>query len=86
MINLETISASPHFSMNHKRKLIEEYEKLKERADFMEWQLAKTAGALAHEWRETFDELQDVEFYLWLIETFGTDEDKENAGIEDEEE
>lgn len=62
------------------------YEDLKERADFMEWQLAKTAGALAYEWRETFDELADKEFYLWLIERFGTDEDKENAGIEGEEE
>ena len=66
--------------------LIEVYEKLKERADFMEHQLAKTAGALAYEGRETLDNLGDKEFYLWFIEAFGTDEDMANAEIEDEEE
>ena len=67
-------------------RILDAYDDLKKRADFMEWQLAKTAGALAYEWREPFDELGDKEFYLWLIETFGTDEDKEYAGIEGEEE
>lgn len=66
--------------------LIEAYEDLKEKADFMEHQLAKTAGALAYEGRETLDDLGDVEYYLWFIERFGTDEDMAHAEIEDEEE
>ena len=68
------------------RKLIEVYEKLKEGADFMESQLAKMAGALAYEGRETLDELGDGDFYLWFVERWGNDDDKANAGIEDEEE
>ena len=67
-------------------QLIEAYDDLKKRADFMESQLAKTAGALAYEGGEALDNLGDRDFYLWLIETFGTDEDKESAGIEGEEE
>ena len=62
------------------------YEDLKKKADFMESQLEKTAGALAYEGRETLDELGDGEFYLWFVERWGDDEAKENAGIEGEEE
>ena len=47
-------------------------------------QLAKMAGALAYE--ELLDQLGDVEYYLWFIETFGTDMDKAMAGITQEEE
>ena len=67
-------------------RLIEAYEDLKEKADFMESQLAKTAGALAYEGRETLDDLGDGEYYLWFIERWGTDEDMAHAEIEDEEE
>lgn len=56
------------------------------KADFMESQLAKMAGALAYEGREALDELQDVEFYLWFIEAWGTHEDMEHAEIQEEEE
>jgi len=47
-------------------------------------QLSKMAGALAYE--ELLDQLGDVEYYLWFIETFGTDMDKAMAGITQEEE
>ena len=47
-------------------------------------QLAKMAGALAYE--ELLDQLGDVEYYLWFIESWGTESDMENAGIEEEEE
>ena len=67
-------------------RLIEVYEDLKQKADFMEHQLVKMAGALAYEGRETLDDLGDVEYYLWFIERFGTDEDMAHAEIEDEEE
>tara|TARA_Y100001951_G_C11283449_1_gene267014 strand:- start:1505 stop:1681 length:177 start_codon:yes stop_codon:yes gene_type:complete len=49
-------------------------------------QLSKMAGALAYEGREALDRLQDVGYYLWFIEAFGTERDMENAEIEEEEE
>ena len=55
------------------------------REDFV-YHLAKMAQALAYEGREALDQLGDVEYYLWFIETWGTHEDMENAGIEQEEE
>jgi len=49
-------------------------------------ELRKMAGALASEGREALDRLGDVEYYLWFIESWGTESDMENAGIEEEEE
>ena len=49
-------------------------------------QLRKMAGALAGEGREKLDELGDVDYYLWFIESWGTESEMRDAGIEQEEE
>ena len=49
-------------------------------------ELRKMAGALAGEGREALDELGDVDYYLWFIESWGTESDMRNAEIEQEEE
>ena len=53
---------------------------------FYEYHLAKIAQALAYEGREALDTLADTDYYLWFIQSWGTHEDMENAGIEQEEE
>jgi|TARA_R100000482_G_C5063083_1_gene117986 Uri superfamily endonuclease len=46
--------------------------------------LKKIAESLAME--ETLDQLAWRRYYRWIIESFGTDEDKKKAGIKQEEE
>tara|TARA_B100000035_G_C20778128_1_gene455666 strand:- start:289 stop:495 length:207 start_codon:yes stop_codon:yes gene_type:complete len=48
--------------------------------------LSKMAQALAYEGRETLDTLADTDYYLWFIETWGTEKDMERAEIQGEEE
>jgi len=69
-----------------KEYLLKSKKDLQKKADFMESQLVKMAGALACEGRETLDDLGDGEFYLWFVERWGDDDDKANAEIEEEEE
>tara|TARA_R100001163_G_scaffold9104_2_gene8778 strand:+ start:693 stop:890 length:198 start_codon:yes stop_codon:yes gene_type:complete len=44
-------------------------------------QLAKMAQTLAYEGREALDTLGDTDYYLWFIETWGTQKDMERAGF-----
>ena len=55
----------------HSRLLKENYE----------YHLAKIAQALAYEGREALDTLGDTDYYLWFIETWGTQKDMERAGF-----